>query len=452
VTTLVLARLLTPEAFGLVSLALVVIVLVDHLKDLGTGPAIIQRPHTPPGLLDAVFLLNVVLGTTLTAVVALTAVPVVGLMGQPEAAPVLAVMALLPLITAFGQTHLALLRRSMNFTAIAKVAVVDAGVSSVVSVVLALLGRDVWAIVVGTLAGAVASTAYLWRESRWRPGRNARLEHLRSIWRFSIHLFAANLAWFVFLGQADKFVVGKWLGLSALGVYALAQRTVSYPLASVGSVIGQVLFPALARLQDDPQAMGRAFARTSAAAAVLLFPAMTGVAIVARPASESFLSPEWQGLAPLVWILAPAGAVQAVAALSYHLTTAIGRSDWTLRWQLVQALVFVISYVAGLPWGVVGVALSYGLACLAMAPVGVAISLRLIGFPLRAYVSSLAPAVFGTILMAVVALTASTWLYSPIAQLGVAVLAGVLTYVGFMLWLRPTAWTDSLAMLRRRIA
>lgn len=451
-TTLILARLLSPAAFGVISLAMVVIVLVDHLKDLGTGPAIIQRQRTTPGLLDAVFLLNIGLGTLLAAALALTAEPVATLLGQPTAAPVLAVMGLLTLVTSFGQTHQALLRRKMEFSAIARFGVIDAAVASVVSVVLAVAGLGVWSIVYGTIGGALVSTLYLWRASPWRPRWAPSLRELGEIWRFSMHLFAANLAWFVFLGQADKFVVGRWLGLTALGVYSLAQRAVSYPLSSVGSVVGQVLYPALSRLQGDTEAMGRVFTRASASVAMLLFPAMAGVAIVASPAVTAFLGPEWKELAPLVWILAPAGAIQAVTSLSYHLTTAVGRTDWTLRWQLVQAVVYLASYFVGIPWGVTGVAWSYGIACVVLAPIGVLVSLRTIDFAFRHYLAALAPTVLATVGMCTVALTVGSLSSDPWLQLALAIMAGMVTYITFMLWLRPEAWSDGLTMLRRRPA
>jgi PST family polysaccharide transporter len=449
-TTVVLARLLTPRDFGIVSLAMVVIVLVDHLRDLGVGPAIIQRPVVSGGLLNAVFRLNLGLGLTLAALIAVTARPTAALLGQPSAAPVLQAMGLLTVVSALGQTQQAILRRAMDFSSLAKVAVVEAAFAAAISIVLASAGRGVWSIVVGNIAGAAISTAYLWHSSPWRPGRGASAQELRSIWRFSLHLFGANIAWFIVLGQADKFIIGRWLGVVALGVYALAQRAVSYPLGSVGSVVGQVLFPALSRLQSDPVAMGRVFSRVSAAVALVLFPAMAGAAVVAAPAVEAFLGATWAQLPPLIWVLAPAGAVQAVTSLSYHVTTAVGRTDWTFRWQLVQSVVYVVSFVVGLPHGVVGVAWSYSIACILLGPVGVLISLRIIGFPFGDYLRSLVPIVLATAVMSFVALGATRLVSDPVAQVGLAIVLGITSYLALMPVLKPRAWADALSLVRRR--
>lgn len=450
-TTVVLARLLVPEDFGVVALAGVIVVLVDHLKDLGTAPAVIQRASVGRALLDSVFWLNVGLGLVLSAGIALTAGWSADLLGQQSAAPVIRAMAVLTVITSLGQVHQALLRRAMRFTSLALVAVVDGVVASAVSVGLAFAGQGVWSIVVGNIVGAFVSTAFLWRMSRWRPSLSASAAELRGIWRFSMHLFGANILWFVVLGQADKFIIGRFLGLVDLGTYALAQRAVSYPLSSVASVVGQVLFPGLSRLQEDRPAMARMFIRASAGVAIILLPAMAGLAVVAEPATHVFFGSKWEHLPPLVWVLAPAGAAQAVTSLVYHLTTAIGRSDWTFRWQVVQSVVFVSSYVVGLPWGLVGVAWAYGLASLLLGPIGVFLAFRLVAQPFRWYLRGLAAPVFATAAMAAAALAAGAMATSDSWSLAASVTVGATTYLGLMSWLRPQAWDDVRTMIRGRL-
>jgi O-antigen/teichoic acid export membrane protein len=451
-TSLVLARLLTPADFGVVAVGLIVVVFLDQLRDLGTVPALIQRSSLSKSLINSIFWLNAALGILLGGLLALCAGPISSLLGQPSSVDVLRMFGLITVVTSVGQVHRALLRRDLRFGELAQGMIFNAVSTTIVSIALALAGLGAWSIVLGTLSGAVISTLWAWYRQPWRPSGFGTLADLRSVSRFSLHIVGSNLIWFVAIGQADKIIISRVLGLDALGTYSLAQRSVTYSLTSVRDVVGQVIYPALSRSASDEQSQRRIFTRASGAVALLLFPVTVGLACVAQPLVPIVVGDGWPDLPLLVAIMAPAGAIQAVSGLCGHLFTARGLSHWTLRWGAAQAVVFVIAFLLGVRWGVIGVTVGYAVAALLAAPVGTWVASRLIGLRYGAYLRAMAPGTVAALLTAAVAF--------PLARLpvevGWAVAAAVLAAIGVnavvaFVW-RPASARDlvTLVGLRRR--
>ena len=451
-TSLVLARLLTPADFGVVAAALVVVVFLDQLRDLGTGAAVVQRSSLSNSLINSIFWLNATLGVLLGGLLVLCASPMSSLLGQPSSVGVLRMFGLITFVTSMGLVHQALLRRDLRFGELAQAVVFGTVGTTIVSVALALAGVGAWSIVLGTLAGAVITTLWSWYRQPWRPSSFGRLADLRSVSRFSSNLVVANLIWFVAMGQADKIIISRVLGLDALGTYSLAQRSVTYSLTSVSSVVGQVIDPALSRSAHDEQAQHRLLTRASGAVALLLFPATVGLACIAQPLVPMVVGDGWPDLPLLVAIMAPAGAIQAVSGLSSRVFTARGLTHWTMRWDAAQAVVFVTAFLVGVRWGVIGVAIGYAVAALLVAPVVTSVACRLIGLRYRAYLRAMAPAMVAALLTVATAF--------PLARLpveaGWAVAAAVLAAIGVnaivaFVW-RPVAARDlaTLVTLRRR--
>ena len=450
-TNVVLARLLTPEDFGIVAIALVVTLLVDQLKDVGTGSAIIQRPKVDDLLLNSVFYLNLALGFVLAGGMFLLAGPVALALSDESAAPVLQAFSLVTLVTALGQIHHSLLRRSLRFVEIAVTTSVTAMVTAAVSIAGALLGMTYWALVVGNIVGALVGTVMVWVYDRWRPSRNFSLASLRSIWSYSFHLFLSNVLFVVF-NQVDKIIISRFLGGAALGAYTLAQRTVAAPVSSVASVVNEVVFPAFSRRQEDHAALRSGFIRSSCTTAVVTFPFAFGLAVLAHPAVEVVFGDDWLAVVPVLWFLAPVAAVQSVTAHSSQLLLAKGRSDWSYRWGVVYCIVLTALELFGVRWGLVGVTAAYAAGVLLLTPFSLLIAFRPIGLPLRPYLIALLPyAWISAVMVACVFVSSHITRQAgatPLAELVIGVAIGGVVYALLLLVVRPPALQDALAVLK----
>ena len=453
-TSIVLARLLTPNDFGVVAIALLLATLIDHLRDMGMGAAIIQRRTVDQVLLNSVFYLNVAIGALTATGLLLSAEPLAEALGSPSAAPVIQAFAGITLITAVGQIHHSILRRRMQFQKIAWVTAASAVIMASTSLIGAAAGMDYWALVLGAAVGATAETIMLWSFDQWRPTRRVSFSSLASIWGFSWHSFLANILYFSW-SQADKVIVGRFVGPAALGVYTMGQRVVSTPLSAISSVIDEVTFSAFSRRQDENAALRSGFTRSSAVIALMTFPLMAGAAVVATPMVAVVFGSKWSDLAPVIQVLAPAAAIQSVTFNCGQLLLAKGRADWSFRWGIVHLIVLVGLEIFFVRWGAVGVALGYAIGLTLITPFTLILTFHFVEMRLRDYFVNLFPYLWMTAAMTISVILMTWWCRSvgasDLAQLSAGVATGILVYGVLLRLVRPAALADASNALLGRI-
>jgi lipopolysaccharide exporter len=449
----VLARMLPPSAFGLLAMALVVTAFLDILRDLGTRTAIVQKREVSDRFLSSMFFFNVTLGLALALGVILLA-PLIGWIYREEAVTeVLRVMSLAIPVASLGLVQQGLLQRQLRFGRLAATALSSAAAHAIVSLALAAAGLGVWALVGGVLASAVGSTVAAWLVSPWRPIRRFRRADLAEVWSFSVNLSGSQVFSFL-VTSSDKFILGRSLGAGPLGFYVLAQRLVAYPVQSITQVLQGVLFPAFARVQDDDDALRRGFTRACAGVALVVFPSMAGAAVVAGPLVRVVLGEQWLPAIPIVAILAPIGALQAINYSITLIYQAKARTDLLFRWSVFSGTLMVGAYVAGLPWGVTGVVVVYAGVILFLTPLAYILPFRLIGMRWPDFLRALSPYATSSAVMVAAVLALQTVLRIRAAGEFVILLGSVVVGVGvyvtvIAIW-RPPAVRDLRLLLSLR--
>lgn len=446
IVQIILARLLAPEVFGVVAVALVTLQFLDKITDIGTGSAIIQRKELTERLVASVFVLNLGLSACLFAAMVLLSPSVARLFGTPEASPVLQVMSAAVLLTGFGNVQQALLRRRLRFRSVASITTGSALANAVVAIPAAALGAGVWALVGGHLALALTASLGAHFASGWRPRFAFDKVGLLSLRSYSLNLTLFNLVNFA-LRNSDKLIVGRFLGARALGIYTIADRILQYPLTTLQNSLSQVLFPALSRTQSDVPALQRAVLRACGSMAIITFPAMAGLAAVAEPFTLALLGEQWKDAIPLIMVLAPAGAWASISLITGMLFQALGRTRLLLALAVVMNGILVLVFLAAAQYGLFQVAAGFaGAALLLSAPVN-AIALRLIGLGLSDLAEVLWSTTFASIVMAVVVavtdrMVLSAAVGSSLLRLMLGVLLGVFVYGAMIFLLRPTGLAD----------
>ncbi len=447
---IILARLLTPNDFGVVAVGIVIMMITWQITDLGTSAVIIQRDAIDDALVCSVFWFNLVLGAGLTASVFLLARPIAGLLGQPPAASAIEALSSICLIGAVGNMHHALLRRTLMFSELAVINIANAVTSGVVGIVLAMLGGGLWSIVVGTIAGTSVSTCGAWYYQRWRPSARIDPGLLRLVARPSVHFFWTS-ALAIGYSQLDKVIVSRLLGGGPLGTYSLAQRTVTAPINAVTEAVSTVSFSVFSRDQTDPAALRLGVTRVVGVVALVVLPATVGLAVLAHQAVDVVYGARWDAAVPVVQVLAPLAAAQAISNVPRSVMYALGRSDWLYRWGLAYWVVGSVVMVTGAQWGLVGVSVAMAVVVGLLGPLEAKMALALIQMRLRTFLMSMLP-------LAVVsaAMGLATWLAAAgIAHLGLGAglqlvggtVVGVVVYVGLLGLARPRAFHDA-----RRVA
>lgn len=392
VFTVLIARLVGPEDFGIVAQAMVYIGIVGLLVDQGFSSALIQRKQLEPDMPGVVLTVNLAVGTALTLSTIAIAPLWAGFMHTPELAVVLIVLSPCLLIRSVGITARAMLMRDMDFRVIGYADIGAAVTGGALGVVAALAGAGYWAVVVQTLVtDVVYQLVLLAFKARWRP--NLRFRLLRDIAGFSVRVFLAGILVIAVSRNIDNLLVGRFQGPQALAFYGLAYRLLLFPIQIASATVGAVLFPAFTRIGEDRGALAAEMARATRTLAILSLPVMALVAAAAPQLIAVVFGPEWQPAVPVVQALAFAGALQAI----YHTTTSplvigLGHAKLNLRYAWLMTGITTAGIVAGLPFGPFGVAVGYTAGSALLVPFEWLIRRRLIDMKFREQIKLLVPA------------------------------------------------------------
>jgi PST family polysaccharide transporter len=393
VFTVLLARIVGPEAFGIAAQAIVYIGVVGLLLDQGFSSALIQRRRLEGDLPGAVVSVNLAIGAVLSLATLAIAPLWAGFMSTQQLTLVLVVLAPDLIIRAVAITPRALLLREMAFRKIGIADVGSALVGGILGVVVAELGGSYWAIVVQTLSTDVVLVALLLLLGAGRRP-NLRFRALRQIAGFSGRAFAAGLLINSVSRNIDSLLIGRFLGPEPLAFYGLANRLLLLPVRLVSSTVGGVLFPAFSRLADNLAALQTQLARATRVIAVLALPVMALISAAAPQLVLVLFGQKWLPAVPIVQVFAVTGALQTI----YQPTTAplvlgLGHARLNLRYACLTTLVSTVGIVGGLPFGAIGVAVGYTIATGLLLPVEWLIRRRLLGLTLRGQAATLWPGV-----------------------------------------------------------
>lgn len=300
----VLTRLLSPRDFGLVGIALVFTSLVERIGQVGVGPALVQRPSIDGDDVATGRALSTACGGFMTFALWLAAPSIAAFFEEPEAAPVIRALSIGFLIDGLAVTSDALLQRSLDFR---KVMLVE-NASYIIGIgatgaALACLGFGVWALVAAQLAMRTLRAVLLARVTR-QPGLQGRFrrERVRALVWLGGGFSLGRILNFVSL-QGDTLVVGRLLGMDALGLYSRAYQLMALPAVYVAQVLERVLFPVMARRQLDIRAVRRAFLAVLELLALVSLPAGVFLLYAASPLIEVLFGPRWSAAAPVLAIL-----------------------------------------------------------------------------------------------------------------------------------------------------
>jgi PST family polysaccharide transporter len=357
----VLARLIGPEEFGTIAIAWLMIGIGMLVSDLGFGAALVQRQEVSARDIRFVFTLQVCVGAALSLIGFAAAGLVAALFRRPDAAPILRVMSLLFLLQSFGETGLAILRRSLDFKAAQTINIVSYVVPyALVGVPLAAMGWGAWSLVAAHLLQSAFSSVLAVRRSGMsvRPTLAATSHGL---FAFGGKVIGANLSsWGI--SNLDSVVVGRALGTVDLGLYTRALTLVSTPMNAVTTGIQGVLFAACSRAQADVGRLKRAYFGATLMVAMICLPVFATVAVVPRTVIEGLLGERWADAALVLPPLAMSMPVVAVLALVGPVLTAMDRVAIEIRAQLttlvlmVPILYFAARYsITGVAWGVLAI-------------------------------------------------------------------------------------------------
>lgn len=361
ISVVVLSRLLSPEDFGLMAMISPLMLFVMLFGQLGLNNAVITARAVSPAQLSTLFWINSGVAALLAAIFAASAPLISWFYGEPALVPPVLVLACSILVSAAGAQHQALISRSMRFGQLAMIEVIAGTVGFLFAVLIALIHPSIWALVASTVTAALVSSAGSWLSSGWRPTRQFRLAEAMPMIHFGKGMLGFNIFNF-FSRNLDNILIGRFAGPVQLGYYDRAYKLLLFPLSQINQPVGRVVIPILSRLIDEPERYRAFYLRAVQQLALFTLPGVVFLLVNASDAIPAVLGEQWGPSVPIFVWLGFAALHQPISATTGWLFISQSRTGEFARWGLVVAVTSIAAFVAGLPWGAVGVAAAYALS------------------------------------------------------------------------------------------
>lgn len=429
VFSVLIARLLLPEDYGIIAIANFFISISDVFVDSGFSRAVMRKKERDEEDYNTVFYFNISVASLLYLLLWFLAPVIAGYYASSSLTAVIRVITSVLIINALGAIQALMMNVALNFRPIAVSAVVSMIVSGLAAWLLAWRGWGVWALVAQTVIMAAVRAGMLWILVRWHPALLFSWKRLKELFSFGSRLLASDLLERAYNG-VFTLSIGKAFSTNALGFYGKADAFSSLPSNLVSGPVRTVTYPAMNGIQDDRQRLRESLCQMIGLLAFVIFPLMAGLAVVARPLIVLLLTEKWLEMVPLMQILCASYLFITLTALLQNVLLIRGRSGIYFRIQLIsRALGLVFLFVAirhSILWVCAGISAVSALLLVAYA---VAV-IRELGGGFLPLLKSLFPALALTALMVAAILAVMQPFSSLLLQLTLGTATGILVYFG----------------------
>lgn len=434
-STLLLARLLAPDDFGLVAMATAIGGMLDVLGAFSFDLALIQKQHAERRHYDTVWTLNILFGLFCAAALVALAQPAAAFYSEPRLIGVMWVLSLMYLMNAFGNVGVVNFRKELNFRKEFNFIMVRRVVTFIVTIGAAFMLHSYWALLLGMCLGRAVTVIMSYTMNDYRPRLN--LSAAGELFHFSKWMLLNNALGFL-RHDGCTFIIGRYFGAAGLGVYTVSYEISNLPSTELVAPINRVTFPGFSKMAD-PTLIAISYLRLLGMITLLILPVGIGIACVAKPLVQAMLGEKWHQAAPLIAILAISGAITATQTNNASVWLALGRPHVVAIVQTCYLLIlFPALYFFMRRYGIVGAGYAYLSAQLVDVVLEMSATKRLLHFGWIEVLSTIWRPVVGVIIMslAVAQLDARLGEVNPWLRLLIDTSAGAVLYVVsvFALW------------------
>lgn len=451
--TLIVMRLLAPEDYGLLAMATVFVAFMSLLSEAGLGPALIQKSNLDDASVRSVFAIVIIANIGLLLLLNLLAPFIASFFDEERLILILRVLSLGFLLKIFSTLPSVQLYRQLRFKSLSLINFTTTIVGSVVTLLLAFIRPDVWALILGNLFASVLSAIAMNIVAPFYLRPRFSLTGMRDLLSFGKSITLARLLWFSF-NQADAVIVGKLLGKEILGFYSVAMQLASLPVQRISSVINQVAFPVFSRIQDDSEQFRSFVLKASRLLSLAAFPVLWGISSVADEIVMLFLGQKWESAILPLQLLALMMPFRMLSNFFPSATDAAGHPEVALVNTYYAVCVIPAALLIGaVYWGLIGVVMAWVLTSPTLAIYAIHRSLRIMNLSLRHFFRSAMPAMSSAASMYLLVWITSSLLADSVdlwVKLMLMITTGALSYVGFSFLLNKQGCQEAIDLVRRR--
>lgn len=353
----ILARLLLPEHFGQMGIAFLVLSILDTFSTTGFNVALVQKKDAEP-YLDVAWTVQILRGTLLFLFLISVSGLIAHLFNEPMVGPLMCLLSVRVLVQGFYNTGVVFFQKGLEFSKYFAYLLTMSVVEFVVTVAVALVTRDAWALAVGSVAGAVAGLIASYVLHPYHPRLRLNKVKTREIFQFGRWVLSGSSLLFLFM-NGDDFLVAKLLGAAALGLYQMAYRLSNLPTSLIADAIAEVAFPAFSRLQENLSVLGNAYLQVIQLIVFLSSPLIGVILFFSADFIQLFLGEKWLPMLPALQLLALWGFTRPISKMAGTVFYALGRPDLTTKLMLAR-LILLVTLIGPLTthWNIEGTALA----------------------------------------------------------------------------------------------
>jgi lipopolysaccharide exporter len=342
VRTLILARLLAPSDFGLIGIAMLVMAALEMATETGFQTALIQKKGNISSYLDTAWTVSALRGIILFIALFFLSPVLARFFNAPQASLIIRVVALSTLLTSFGNICILYFQKELEFKKLFYYETTANFVDIIVSVSLAVLLKNVWALVWGGLAGHFVRFFLSYYIYPYKPRVKIGKREFRELFVFGRWMLGSSIVIFL-VTQGDSIFVGRLLGITALGFYQMAFALSHMPTLELSNVISQVTFPAYSKLQDDLPRLKQMYKNAIQLNSFIITPIAIGICYFAADFTHIFLGDHWSPMVTTMQVFAIAGLMRSIAATSGSVLLAVNRPDLSTKLQVLRLLILILT-------------------------------------------------------------------------------------------------------------
>lgn len=427
---LVLARLLTPEEYGLIGIITIFIAVFNSIVDSGFSNALIRKTDAKDIDYNTVFITNLLISLILFFALFFSAPIIARFFGQPQLIPLTKVMAFVLVINAFALIQRTILVKNLDFKTQAKVSLSSSITSGIIGIYMAFNGLGVWSLVGQQISRQLLNTILLWVWAKWYPKIQFSIQSFKDLFGFGWKLLVSGLIDTIWK-DIYQVIIGKCYSAETLGQYTRAQQFGSIFSSNLTAVVQRVSYPVLSEIQDDNQRLKSAYKKIIKVTMLVTFSCMLGLAAIAKPMIITLIGKQWLPAVPLLQIICFQMMLYPLHVINLNMLQVQGRSDLFLKLEIIKKFIAVGPLLLGIfvniYWMLIGSVISGFIAYYLNA----FYSGKLLDYSIYEQVKDIFPSFLVAFFMAIVVFTISFINLPSFILLVIQILAGVSIIVGF---------------------
>lgn len=429
IVSIVLARILSPTDYGVVSLVNVFIIIANVFVTSGFSAALIQKKKATDIDFSTIFHISLIFSFLIYGIIYLCAPWIGAFYKNAYLIPIVRVFALQIPLSSFNSIQQAYVSRHMAFRKIFLSTTIATILSGIFGILFAIMGWGVWALVFQTILSTTFQTIVLFLEIPWKPRFQFSMQSAQELIGYGWKVFGASFLG-TFFNELRNLIIGRYYSPSDLAYYNRGSRMPDLISNNVDSTITSVLFPVLSKHSDNSDKLKSMIRRSIRTSTFIIMPLMFGLAVTAKPVTQILLTDKWLPSVPFMQCLCISGAFGSISNANMQVIKASGRSDLLLKLELIKKPVYVVFLIASIKINILAVAISMAMYNIIGMMINVKPNKRLIGYSYKEQFIDVFPALILSLIMSLCILPIQFLNLSPFVELLCEIALGILIYVG----------------------